>query len=147
MYNMYTSLTSMKVYLWVHRQWGPIAITCANVSFCPFNFAVLQHIKLISPINTDVVCQEKCHQSSYIVVHCCPWSAILMRVIITFHVTFCSKTGCQTEWLHIKTILTSCLFKYPKMLHKYSQIQRIMISQTDRQTDRHTHTHTHTRHS
>ena len=36
--------TFMKIYLWVYRQWWPIANTCANVSPCPFNFTVLLHI-------------------------------------------------------------------------------------------------------
>ena len=33
-----------------------------------------------------------------------------MHVIITFHFTFCNKTGCWIEWLHIKTIPTNCSF-------------------------------------
>ena len=44
-----------------HSQWRPIANTCANVSLCMLNFTVIPHIRLFSPINTDVVCQEKRH--------------------------------------------------------------------------------------
>ena len=44
---------SVKGYLRVHRQWRPIANTCANASLYLLNFTALLHIKLSSPIITD----------------------------------------------------------------------------------------------
>ena len=41
--------TSIKIYLWVHCKWWPIAYMCANVSLCLFSFTVLPRIKLFSP--------------------------------------------------------------------------------------------------
>ena len=47
-------------------------------------------------------------------IHCCTMLSKACHFdvhIISLCVTFHNKTGCQTEWLHIKTILTDCPFK------------------------------------
>ena len=49
--------------------------------------------------------------STFSTQHCSPWPAILMHVTITFCITFCNKTACEIEWLHIKTKPTNCSFK------------------------------------
>ena len=97
--------TSMKVYLWVHHQWQSITNMRTNVLLCPFNFTVLPHINLFSPINTDVVCQEKCHYSLYIIIHCCPWPAILIHVTKTFASHFVTKHAVQLNGFTSKQYL------------------------------------------
>ena len=99
--------TSLKVYSWMHCQWWPITNICANILLCLSNFTVLPHIKLFFAINTDILYAKK---TSLKLVHWFPWPPILMRIILTFHITFRNNTDCIIEWLHIKRILMNYPF-------------------------------------
>ena len=52
-----------------------------------FQHTALPHI---TPVNADIVQQEQYYYSQYIIVGCCPWSAIL----IVYSVNYCKITFC-----------------------------------------------------
>ena len=64
----------------------------ANVSLCPFNFTVLPHTKLFSPINTDFYANENVTKACtllYTAVHDPPFDPCNHNNPITFR----NKTG------------------------------------------------------
>ena len=48
-------------YLLVHQYWKPIANACANVSVCLFTILLYHISNTFTPVNADIVYQEKHH--------------------------------------------------------------------------------------
>ena len=95
----------------------------ANVSLCPFNFTVLPHIKLFSPISTDNVCQEL---MSIKLVHYCTLLFMTHHYDVCHHNTTSHVIIKQAVKLNGLTITVNYPFKEihcamvnPFILHRF----------------------------